>query len=303
LRMYQATISKQIEIKGVALHSGSETTLRILPAEAHSGINFRRIDSTKQTVIPACVDFAGPTQLSTTIERDGHRVGTVEHLMAALFGLGIDNAMIEIDGCEVPILDGSSEPFVSAILEVGVRELPALKKYHYIDTSLAISNDSGFITAAPSDKLIITGNIDFADCPIGRQQFTFEYSESAFLELAKARTFCRLTDVESMREAGLALGGSMENAIVVTDQCILNPEGLRFPLEFVCHKILDFIGDLALSGLNLVGKFSLDRPGHSLNIKLAKTLIAERERFLRSGVQVVAGDQSVPVAAAASPAL
>jgi UDP-3-O-[3-hydroxymyristoyl] N-acetylglucosamine deacetylase len=203
--------------------------------------------------------------------------------MAAFFGTGVDNAIVEVDCPELPIMDGSSIAFVDAIERVGLKEQNAIKKYHFLNTPILIEDGDKFIRAEPSSELLIDCSIEFPATAIGRQSLSFGFDDQAFREVAEARTFCRLADVESMRKRGLALGGSLENAVVVSELGILNPEGLRNPKEFVCHKVLDFMGDLALTGLNIIARFTLEKPGHGLNALLAKQLVKHKDEFLKTG--------------------
>jgi UDP-3-O-[3-hydroxymyristoyl] N-acetylglucosamine deacetylase len=254
----------------------------ILPAPPNTGLVFVRTDVRPEVEIPARGPFVVETRLATTLGRDGVTIGTVEHLLAALYGLGIDNARIEIDGPEVPIMDGSSAPFVAIIRSGGgtvAQSRP--KKFVVVKKPVEVRADDGRAARLePAPRLRIDCRIDFQHPLIRDQRFELDFSDRAFHEeISRARTFGFGKDVDAMRARGLALGGSLENAIVVDDYSIRNPEGLRFPDEFVRHKVLDALGDLALLGAPLVGRYIGVRSGHQLNTALVSSLLAQPRAF------------------------
>ncbi|MBI2377369.1 MAG: UDP-3-O-acyl-N-acetylglucosamine deacetylase [Deltaproteobacteria bacterium] len=272
--LYQRTLRQRVLGSGVALHSGRTVRFSIQPSAAGSGIRFVRTDLSPWVEIPATADRVVETRLATTIGHGAATVGTIEHLMAALHGLGIDNARIELEGSEVPILDGSSQPFVELILRNGgtvAQRKP--KRFIVIKRSVSVGVADRWARLEPSKSFEIDCTIDFEHPLISNQAMCFVYSDRAFLtEVARARTFGFVRDVVSMRAQGLALGGSLDNAIVVDDFSIQNPEGLRWPDEFVRHKVLDTIGDLALLGAPIVGRYVGYKSGHSLNTELVRVL-------------------------------
>ena len=284
----QATLRTAIDCCGTGVHSGRRVTMTLRPAEANRGIIFRRVDrpAGSPTDLAALHDRVVDTRLCTMLGDRADpalRVGTVEHLMAALAGFGIDNAVIEIDGPEVPILDGSSEPFLF-LLECAGREPQAVarRRIEVLET-VRVTDGEAFAELRPArghDGLDMTLSIDFAAPAIGRQARSIRLTADSFRrELANARTFALAEEVAQLRAAGLALGGSMENAIVVDHARVLNPEGLRMPDEFVRHKLLDAVGDLALAGGNLCGRFVAHRTGHRLNNKLLTALFARESAW------------------------
>jgi UDP-3-O-[3-hydroxymyristoyl] N-acetylglucosamine deacetylase len=251
-----------------------------MPAGAGNGIVFHRTDDVKAMPVAANPTNISATNLSTTIGNGINRVATIEHLMAAFAGLGIDNATVQIDGPEVPILDGSSAPFVDAIQAVGVRRLEKNRKMLIVKKAFEVRDGEHSIRIEPCDKLTFVCEIEYASQAIGNQSLEFDFSRSGFMELCNARTFCHIAEVEAMRKNGLALGGSLENAVVVDDKKVMNAEGLRGRDEFVRHKLLDCIGDLALLGSSLVGKVTTHKSGHSLHAKFTKELWSKREEYL-----------------------
>lgn len=274
----QATLKSKLSFTGVGLHSGADVSITLHPAAANYGIWFRRTDMPKdEQMVSARWDAVEQSPLCTRIKNaDGVEVGTVEHLMAALAGCGVHNALIEIDGPEVPILDGSSALFVERIVAVGIRELDeplyaieVLKPVH-----VARGDAEAQLTSA--ETLEIDFFIDFADQAIGAQSKELRLANGTFVrELSSSRTFCRLADVEAMRANGLAKGGSLENAVVVDGGDVLTPGGLRHADEPVRHKMLDALGDLALAGAPILGRYTGKRAGHSLTNELLRTLFAD----------------------------
>ncbi len=279
----QTTLRKSVALTGVGLHSGRPSRITLLPAAAEFGIWFRRTDRVAgDALIPAQWHLVERAPLCTRlVNSDGVSVSTVEHVMAALAGCGIHNAMVEVSGPEVPVLDGSSAPFVEAILAAGVRRLDAPVRAVKVRRPVSVTGDDGaWAQLAPSDGLTIAFDIDFDDVAIGHQSRQLDMSNGAFVrELCDSRTFCRRSDVERMREAGFALGGTLENAVVVEDDRILTPGGLRHRDEPVRHKMLDALGDLALAGGPILGAYTGHRAGHALTNRLLHALFTDPDAF------------------------
>lgn len=278
----QRTLKSAISCKGVALHSGDAVSLTLKPADADTGVIFVRTDVTdRDAVVPATWDRVVDTRLCTAIgNQDGVTVGTIEHLMAALAGCGIDNALVEVGGPEVPIMDGSSEPFVFLIECAGVIELAAPRRVIRVLKAVDVHVGESRAALAPGDCATLDVEIDFDSQVIANQTLSMGLVNGAFCkELARARTFGFLHEVEQMRAAGLAKGGSLDNAIVVSQDGIMNDEGLRFDDEFVRHKMLDAVGDLYLAGGHIIGQFSGHRSGHAVNNALLKALFADDDAW------------------------
>ena len=277
----QQTISKPITIKGVGLHSGINVTMKLLPAQADFGIKFYRIDLGIDNVVQALWSNVSNTQLSTTISNSSKAsVSTIEHLMSALSGLHIDNLKIEIDGPEVPIMDGSSRDFVNLIESVPVKKLDKKRKTIKVKKNIKVKNNDSSIELKPNNQFSIDFEIDFPSRFISRQSCQLQLVNGNYkTDIASARTFGFERDVDYLRSNGLALGGSLDNAVVVGDNKILNKEGLRFKDEFVRHKILDSIGDLYLAGAPIQGYFSGNKSGHHLNNLLLRSLFSDEENF------------------------
>lgn len=278
----QRTLKKAVSCDGVALHSGQNVSLTLKPADADTGIFFRRLDVTDRDAdIPATWDRVVDTRLCTAIGNgDGVTVGTIEHLMAALAGCGIDNVQVDLDGPEVPIMDGSSEPFVFLVECAGVVEQAAPRRVIRVLKPVTIEMGDSQASLAPGSCPTLDVEIDFDSDVISNQAFTMGLVNGAFCkELARARTFGFLHEVEQMRAAGLAKGGSLENAIVVSHDGIMNDDGLRYDDEFVRHKMLDAIGDLYLAGGHIIGEFSGLRSGHAVNNALLKALFADDDAW------------------------
>jgi len=271
------TLERPVDISGVGLHSGRIVRVRLCPADAGSGIIFARSDL-GGLEIPARLEFAGPSFYATVLERGGHAVSTIEHLMAALYALQVDDLRIETDGPEIPILDGSAKPFVDAVLGAGVRELSASREYIHIIRPIELREEEKTISVHPCPEYRVTYAIDFEHTRLGYQELTASlWRAEQFVEkLAPARTFTFERDVEALRRAGLAKGGSLDNAVVIGDDGILNA-ALRFPDEFVRHKMLDLTGDLSLLGRPLLGHVVAYRAGHDLHARLARRIAEARE--------------------------
>ncbi|MBW7057354.1 UDP-3-O-acyl-N-acetylglucosamine deacetylase [Paracoccus bogoriensis] len=273
----QATLKHKICFAGAGLHSGVPAQLAILPAPVDHGIVFRRIDLDGQPLIPALWDRVTPSKLCTLLDNGGGAtVSTVEHVMAALAGTGIHNAMIEVDGPEVPILDGSAAPFVAGIIKAGIQIQAAPLRAIRVLRTVELREGEAWARLVPGDHLEIDFAIDFTDAAIGHQELHLDMANGAFLrELADSRTFCRAADVAAMRKAGLALGGTYLNAVVVDGARVLSPGGLRHRDEAVRHKMLDAVGDLALAGAPILARYQANRAGHAMTNRLLRALFAD----------------------------
>ncbi len=269
----QRTFKQRAAVSGVGLHSGASVRLTLAPAPVDSGIVF----TSRGVEIPAISQFVVDTNLNTSLGRGSVRIGTVEHLLAALSGCGIDNARIEVEGPEIPIADGSSEPFVALIREAGIHEQRAPRRYLMVRRPVTVSDEDKLARLSPArGKFAIQYTIDFHHPLISDQSYSLEVTEKSFQkDIARARTFGFKRDVEHLHRAGLARGGSLDNAVVVDDFNILNPEGLRYPDEFVRHKILDALGDLSLIGMPVIGQLTAVKSGHALNQLLVRRILAE----------------------------
>lgn len=278
----QRTLKNVIRATGVGLHTGEKVYLTLRPAAADSGIIFRRVDLDPPVDIPAKAENVGDTRLSTTLCKDGVRISTVEHLLSAFAGLGIDNAYVDVSAPEVPIMDGSAGPFVFLIQSAGVEEQNVAKRFIRIKQPIEVRDGDKLARFEPFNGFKVSFGIDFDHPAMSeeRRNSVIDFSSTSFVkEVSRARTFGFLRDIEMLRENGLALGGSMDNAIVVDDFRVLNEDGLRYQDEFVRHKILDAIGDLYLLGHSLIGAFNGYKSGHALNNRLLKTLIAHPEAW------------------------
>jgi UDP-3-O-[3-hydroxymyristoyl] N-acetylglucosamine deacetylase len=278
----QTTIKSPISFVGAGLHSGVPVRMTIAPAPAEFGVWFRRTDvAGRNALVPARWDAVVPSRLCTRIANAaGTEVSTIEHVMAALAGTGITNARIEINGPEVPILDGSAAPFVRGILGRGLRQLAAPARAIRVLKEIEVREGEALARLSPSDVFEMDFEIDFADAAIGHQEKTLTLANGAFVrELSDSRTFCRREDVEAMRANGLALGGTYENAVVVDGARVLSPGGLRHADEPVRHKMLDALGDLALAGAPLLARYTGRRAGHALTNRLLRALFAQPDAY------------------------
>ena len=273
----QTTVRRTIRLQGTGLHTGRPARLAIQPARAHHGIWFRRTDIDGNAMIPARHDAVERSPLCTLlVNESGVSVSTVEHVMAALSGCGVLNAVVEVDGPEVPILDGSAVGFVRAILDAGVRRLDAPVHAIEVLRRVAVQEGEAQAVLTPAEELEIDFSIDFADRAIGHQHKVLRLSNGTFVrELCDSRTFCRQSDVDAMRANGKALGGTLENAVVVDGDRVVNPEGFRHADEAVRHKMLDALGDLALAGAPILGRYEGLRAGHAMTNKLLHALFAD----------------------------
>ena len=278
----QRTLKNVIRATGVGLHTGEKVYLTVRPAPVDTGIIFRRVDLDPVVEIPAVAENVGETTLSSTLVKDDVKVGTVEHLLSAMAGLGIDNAFIELSAPEVPIMDGSAGPFVFLLQSAGIMEQEAAKKFIRIKQPVTVTHEDKTATFLPFDGFKVGFTIEF-DHPVFRgrtQTASIDFSSTSFVkEVARARTFGFMRDIEFLRSQNLALGGSVDNAIVVDDFRILNEDGLRYEDEFVKHKMLDAIGDLYLLGFSLIGEFVGHKSGHALNNSLLRQLLAQQDAW------------------------
>ncbi|MEO1880824.1 MAG: UDP-3-O-acyl-N-acetylglucosamine deacetylase [Methylococcales bacterium] len=272
----QRTLKNTIRATGIGLHSGDKVYLTLRPAEINTGIRFRRVDLEEPVTIDATPENVGETMLSTTLVKDGVKVSTIEHLLSALAGLGIDNALVDVTAAELPIMDGSAGPFVFLLQSAGVVEQESQKRYIKIKKEIRVEDGDKWAAFVPFNGFKVTFTIDF-DHPAFTDNLktsSMDFSSTTFVkEVSRARTFGFMKDIEFLRANNLALGGSLDNAIVVDDDKILNEDGLRYADEFVKHKILDAIGDLYLLGHSLIGEFQGFKSGHALNNKLLHALL------------------------------
>lgn len=278
----QKTIKRTIEFSGVGLHTGQNVRVRLRPALEDSGLVFVRGDIEGRPVIKAEGASVVDTNYATTLGSAGVTVSTVEHILAALYCLGVDNAVIEVFGPEVPVLDGSAARFVEMITDAGLAEQSAMRRSLVIKKSIKVTDGDKYILLLPTLRggLTVDYSIDFSHALLKKQRFTGLFSRDIFIrEIASARTFGFLRDVEMLRANGLARGGSLGNAVVVGEREVLNEEGLRYPDEFVRHKVLDLMGDLAVAGAPIVGHIVAYRSGHGLNHKLVKAMLRHTSRW------------------------
>lgn len=281
--MQQRTINNKIVAKGVGLHKGEQSVLTLHPAEANSGIVFRRIDLGREISIKVAPDKVGETQLCTTLVENIAKIATVEHLMSALAALGIDNIIIDVSVDEIPIMDGSSTPFIFLIQAAGIKNLDAKKKFIKIKEKVEVENDiGGWASLAPHDGFSIDFGINFSAKAFNNtaKEMHFEFSTAEYLsKISRSRTFGFMKDMESLQKQNLALGATLDNAIGIDEKGILNKEGLRNKDEFVLHKILDAVGDLYMAGYSILGHFNAYKSGHDLNNILLRKLVASPETW------------------------
>lgn len=291
----QRTLKNAIRATGVGLHTGQKIYLTLLPAPADTGIVFRRVDLTPPVEIQAKAENVGETTLSTTLVNGDVKVSTVEHLLAAMAGLGIDNAIVEVSAPEVPIMDGSAGPFVFLIQSAGIQEQAAAKKFIRIKKPVVVQEGDKTASFLPFEGFKVTFSIDF-DHPVFQGKVlktSVDFSSTSFVkEVSRARTFGFMHEIEYLRSKGLAKGGSIDNAIVVDEYRILNEDGLRYEDEFVKHKVLDAIGDLYLLGNSLIGEFKAHKSGHALNNRSLRQLIAQTDAW---EVVVFDDDNAAPI--------
>jgi len=276
--MYQTTIKKAVELVGIGLHKGVPVHLRLEPLESNSGIVFYRSDV--DVAIPLKPQNVVDTKMATVIGKDGTVISTIEHMLSAVYAYGIDNLKVIVDADEVPVMDGSSASFCMLLDEAGIQELDKPKKIMRIKKEIIVQEGDKYVKLSPSPDLKYDFTIKFPHPSINEQEYVLEFTKQSYKdEIARARTFGFLHEVQYLRSKGLALGGSLENAIVLDDKKILNPEGLRFPDEFVRHKILDAIGDMSLIGMNFIGNYEAMAGSHDLNHKLTIELLKSTENY------------------------
>jgi UDP-3-O-[3-hydroxymyristoyl] N-acetylglucosamine deacetylase len=276
----QTTLDREVVLKGIGVHSGAEVSLVLHPAEANTGYNFYIENSAQAVHVPG--DFRAVSNLTLcTVLRgaDGTTIATVEHLLAALRGLGVDNAAIEVDGNEVPIMDGSAEPFTGAIEEAGLRELDVPRRYIKVLRPIQVKDGASTGELFPYNGFRLDIEIDFESAFIGRQRLDLDITPSSFKRICRARTFGFMKDVKQLWAAGRALGSSLENTVAIGEDRVLNPEGLRYPDEFVRHKTLDAVGDLALAGAPILGHYRSYRGGHRLNSMMLHALYQNKDAW------------------------
>lgn len=278
----QCTLKNTIQATGVGTHTGETVYLTLTPAPENTGIIFRRVDLNPTVIIPANPEYVGDTTMSTTIAKNGVRVSTIEHLLSAFAGLGIDNCYVDVTAAEVPIMDGSAGPFTFLIQSAGIEEQRALKKFIKIKRPICVKHQDKYAILKPYNGFKVEFGIDF-DHPAFRnvpQKTEIDFSSTSYVkEVSRARTFGFLKDYETLRAMNLALGSTMDNTIVIDDYRIMNEDGLRYEDEFVKHKILDAIGDLYLLGHSLIGAYEGYKSGHALNNELLKTLLADSKAW------------------------
>ena len=280
--MKQRTLKESIRATGIGLHSGAKVYMTLRPAPPNSGVTFRRIDLDTPVDIPADTLNVTDTTLGTTLEYQGAKVATVEHLLSALAGLGVDNAFVDLTAPEVPIMDGSAAPFVFLLQSAGIEEQNSPKRFMRIRRPIEVGDGEKWARLTPYDGFKVNFEIDF-DHPVlkkHKQSASLDFSTTSFLkEISRARTFGFLTDIESLRDRDLTLGGSIDNAVVMDEYRVLNEDGLRFRDEFVRHKILDAVGDLYLLGCCLIGEFTGYKSGHHLNNSLLRALVEQEDVY------------------------
>ena len=276
--MYQTTIQKSVELVGIGLHKGSPVKLRLEPLESNSGIVFYRSDV--DVSIPLIPDNVVDTKMATVIGKDGHVISTIEHLLSAVYAYGIDNLRVVVDADEVPVMDGSSASFCMLLDEAGLKSLDVPKRIMRITKEVEVKEGEKYVKLSPSPDLQYDFTIKFPHPVIQTQEYVLKFTKESYKsEIAKARTFGFLHEVQYLRSKGLALGGSLENAVVLDEKKILNPEGLRYDNEFVRHKILDAIGDMSLIGMNFLGNYEAMAGSHDLNHKLTLELLKDPENY------------------------
>lgn len=272
--LYQRTLASTVQVTGIGIHSGKKVSLTLHPAEADTGIRFKRTDLKDAEELKASAVTVGATENNTTLGEGKNAVHTVEHLLSVFYGLGIDNVFCEIDGPEVPIMDGSGASFVFLLKETGISTLNTSKKFLVVLEPVEVEVEDKWARIEPSSRLVIDSTIVFAHSKIREQRKVFEFScENYIKEISRARTFGLLRDVDMLKRKGLIKGGSLDNAIVLDDFKVMNPDGLRFEDEFVRHKILDTVGDFGLLGYEIAGKITTFKSGHNLHNLLCRKLL------------------------------
>jgi len=287
--IHQRTLAKAVSCSGIGLHSGKTVHLTLKPAAVNHGIKFVRKDLPDNPCIPARFNCVVDTSMATVIGSNGVIVSTIEHLMACLAGLSVDNVIVELDSYEVPVMDGSAGPFTRMILEAGIRELDAPRHFFMLKEPIELKKGGKFVGAYPADTFKITCHIEFEHPLIRSQSCTIEVVDHAFeREISSARTFGFLDEVEYMKRYGLARGGSLDNAVVIDEKTILNHEGLRYQDEFVRHKLLDCIGDFALLGMPILGHIITRKSGHAFNHAFLEKFFNEKSSWHTQTLQEAA---------------
>lgn len=282
MHLYQHTLARNISCTGIGLHSGKRVNLVLRPAEPDTGIVFKRTDLPGSPLIPGDVYNVVDTRFCTTLGKDKAIVSTVEHLLSALAGMEVDNAIVEVDAPEIPIMDGSAAAFIFLIRNAGLTAQNKSRQFYVVKREVVLEDDDKMVKVMPSSQLSLSVDfaIEFSHPAIRSQEMSFTLNESSYArEISRARTFGFLADMRKLHEAGLALGGSLENAVVLDDFNVINKDGLRFKNEFVRHKILDFVGDLALVGRPVLGSFVAVKSGHDLNNRLFRKFLADPQAW------------------------
>jgi len=280
MQIYQRTLKRPVACTGIGLHSGKKVNLCLRPAAPDTGVMFKRSDLAGAPLIPGDVHHVMATSMCTTVGKDGVSISTVEHLLSALSGLGVDNVLVEVDSPEVPIMDGSAAPFVFLIKNAGLTSQAELRQFYMVKREVSITDNDKFVRVAPAQGLEVNFTIEFNHPMIRHQALGLRFDERTYeKDISRARTFGFLEDRERLRAANLGLGGSLDNAVVVDKYRVLNDDGLRFPDEFVRHKVLDFIGDLALVGRPVLGSFTAHKSGHALNNQLFRKFLEDPQAW------------------------
>ncbi len=277
---HESTLKSVAEFEGVGVHSGEIVRLRVCPVTTATGILFKRVDQVDHQFIQADARNVSKTDLSTELSNGVHQVSTVEHLLSACYGFGIDHAVIEIDGPEVPILDGSSLPFFKSFCRIGKKALDVKRTVYVLQKPVEFEVGHSKANLKPSENYSVSCEINFDSKIIGRQTYDFEFSFDAYSKIMDSRTFCMMKEIEFLQSKGLCKGGSLQNAIVIDELGVLNKEGLRSPNEFVKHKLLDAVGDLSLMTKPLIAHVDMVKPGHEFNTKLANFLLENKKEYL-----------------------
>jgi UDP-3-O-[3-hydroxymyristoyl] N-acetylglucosamine deacetylase len=280
MHLYQRTLRKSVQCEGIGLHSGKSVHLTIKPAPINHGIRFVRVDLPGTPGVTGQFNRVVDTSLATVIGSDGCIVSTIEHLMATFAGLSIDNALVELDAYEVPVMDGSAGPFTQLITESGIEDQGVSRHFFTLKEPIELTDGDKSVVASPSDNFKITCTIDFKHPLIGKQALSIEVTDEAFAQdICRARTFGFLHEVEYMKRHGLALGGSLDNAVVIDEKKVINPDGLRFPDEFVRHKVLDCLGDFSLLGMPILGHLNVVKSGHAFNHAFLEKFFSQKDSW------------------------
>ena len=280
MHFLQRTIRKPVQCSGVGLHSGKAVNVRILPAPINHGIKFKRTDLPSCPCISAHFNRVVDTSLATVIGQDGCIVMTIEHMMATFSGLSVDNALVELDACEMPVMDGSAGPFVAMIRQAGILEQGGPRSFFIIKEPIELKLNGKFVRISPHTTFKITCTIEFDNPVINRQSYSVEAMDQVFeAEIGRARTFGFKHDVDELQRVGLGLGGSLDNVVIIDGHAILNPDGLRYPDEFVRHKILDCFGDFSLLGMPILGHLRVSKSGHAFNHAFLNKFFEEKESW------------------------